>query len=154
MKRILGIFTLLALAACASSQPAGEKSTDQYIADLSSGDSALQIDAARKLGIRKEEKAIPALVQLLDSNPGPDVAWNASAALGAIGKAGPSTTALTKSVSSSSNNVVKYAGVAGLANLRDSDKKAEVIQTVKAAADTNDDLLKDLATRVADMLSK
>ncbi|MCE9600206.1 MAG: HEAT repeat domain-containing protein [Spirochaetia bacterium] len=154
MNRILSIFILVGLAACASSQPAGEKTTDQYIADLSSGDTALQIDAARKLGMRKDEKAVPALVQLLDSNPGPDVSWNAAAALGAIGKAGPATSALTKSVSSSSSNVVKYASVAGLANLRDADKKAEVVQAVKSAADTNDDLLRDLATRVADLLAK
>ncbi|HMY46586.1 MAG TPA: hypothetical protein PKX74_14000, partial [Leptospiraceae bacterium] len=77
MKNVPGLLILVLLASfCKTAVPAGEKTSDQYIADLSSGDMSLQITAARKLGERKEEQAIPALVSLLDSNPAPEVAWN------------------------------------------------------------------------------
>jgi len=155
MKRILSICVLVGLASCATAAPAGEKTSDQYIADLNSGDMALQIDACRKLGARKEEKAVPALVQLLDSNPSPEVAWNAAAALGTIGQTGPATAALQRSATNSSSPTVKYASLAGLANIRDKERKTESVQVAGQIRDnTSDDLLKDLATRVADILSK
>jgi HEAT repeat protein len=155
MKNVPGLLILVLLASfCKTAVPAGEKTSDQYIADLSSGDMSLQITAARKLGERKEEQAIPALVSLLDSNPAPEVAWNVAASLGAIGKPGPATAALQRSANSPSPSV-KYASIAALTNLHDKDQKAQNVQAASQMRDsTRDDLLKDLADKAATLMAR
>ena len=66
---------------------AGEKTTEDYVSDLNSSDSYLQIEACRHLGESKEVSAVESLIFLLeDENVDSHVKAASASALGSIGK--------------------------------------------------------------------
>ncbi len=132
-----------------------QKTTDQYIADLQSEESAVQIESCRKLGEKKEEKAVGELVKLAQSSKDRGVVFQAVTALGQIGKAGVSTDALLDIGRKSAMSEVQYAALLGLVNLRDEKKAGDISSLCQwIQENSTDDVLKDLAVKVAQIIKK
>lgn len=131
-----------------------EKSEEELIGDLKSGDPVLQSEASKKLGSKKSKAAVGDLVSLLQNTTSSEVGANAAAALGEIGEKGAATDALVGAVKDSDDTLIRYAGVAALANLKDKDKKDAIVEACNAASESDDEFLKDLSTKVSDIYSK
>jgi HEAT repeat protein len=131
-----------------------EKSAEQYIADLSSTDPAVQMDACRALGTAGSEAAVSPLINLLANTTDEHVAASAAAALGAIGKKEMASAALAKAAGQTETPVVQYAALLGLANIKDDAQKAATLQAISAAAESDDEFLKDLAAHLKPILEK
>lgn len=128
------------------------KTSEEYLTDLGSGNPDLQIAAARALGENKEARAIDPLIGLLIYSDDYEVAYEAALALGKIGKTGETTDALLTSLRQVDNDVVRYASVAALLNIKDKDKNDEIIAALTEVTNTTDDeLLRDLAEKVAEL---
>ena len=141
------------LAALISIPVYAEKTPDEYIADLKSDNSALTVEALKALGQKKEEKAISEIIPLLEKKDSPTVQFQAAIALGEIGKAGSSTAALIKLARESVRSEIQYASLVSLAAIKDADKKSEVQELLSwISANTKDDLLKDLASKLSGVL--
>ncbi len=131
-----------------------EKSADEYIADLSSADPIVQIEACRKLGDTGEKKAVSGLIQLLQAAGDERVAAHAAAALGAIGQKGESAQALLRSAESP-QPAVRYASVLALAAIGDDEQKeAAAALAGRLAESDQDELVRDIAARLQPIISK
>ncbi|MBX7058247.1 MAG: HEAT repeat domain-containing protein [Leptospirales bacterium] len=152
--KLLRPVLVLSCAILLSSPLFAEKSADDYISDLSAADPMTQMEACRQLGARGEKKAVPTLIQLLQSAGDARVAAHAAAALGAIGEKGPSAQALLSS-SSSPQAAVRYASILALAAIGDRDQReAAVSMATQLAEGDQDELVRDIATRLKPTLEK
>ena len=106
---LLGVFFITASVA-------GEKTTEDYLGDLNSDDSYLQMEACRYLGEKKETSAVEALVFLLEDDKVDSHVKIASAqALGSMGKQEGISDALLRSAQGSKDPSVRYASFWALA---------------------------------------
>ena len=151
MKRNV-LIALMALIMTGALSAAG-KSTDAYISDLKSGSEDARIEAAQALGKAKAKAAVPALISALDAKS-KMVQAAAAAALGAIGEKGDATAAVIKIAKETDDGVVRYAALASLLELVEKDQKADVQELMQAQAENEDDLLSDLAGKLAAKLEK
>lgn len=132
---------------------AADKSPEQYISDLKGGSEEAQVEACKGLGRAKAKQAVPDLITALGSKS-TLIQSSAAAALGAIGEKGDSTTAVLKLATDTKDPVVRYSALASLMSLVEDEKKAEIKDAMNAQAENPDDLLSDLATKLAAKLEK
>lgn len=151
MKRLALVLIFAVPASGIFAAAAGQlKSTEQYLQDLSSSDPAAQMEAVVVLGEKKEEKAVPGLIKLLNGNP--EIAVQANASLAQIGKKDAAPAVLKAALESTDTNVQYAALLAGLV-LRSND--AEIVSTASTIeSSTQDPYLKDLASKIVKKLKK
>ncbi len=151
MKRLALVLVFALPAPGIFAAAAGQlKSTEQYLKDLSSSDPAAQMEAVVVLGEKKEEKAVPGLIQLLGASP--EVAVQANASLAQIGKKDAAPAVLKAARESTDTNVQYAALLAGIV-LRTND--AELVSAATAVEQsTQDPYLKDLASKIVKKLKK
>lgn len=151
MKRNV-LIAFMALMMTGALSAAG-KSTDAYLSDLKSGSEDAKVEACQALGKAKAKAAVPDLIAALDSDS-TQVQAAAAAALGAIGEKGEATVAVLKTAQETDNSVVRYSALAALLQLVEDDKKEDIQQIMNAQTESEDDLLSDLAVKLAAKLEK
>ena len=140
---LLGVFFLTASVA-------GEKTMEEYVSDLNSDDSYLQIEACRHLGKKKEVSAVEPLIFLLeDENVDSHVKVASASALGSIGKQEGVSDALLRSSRESKDPSVRYASFWALASLKDEEKEEDMKELVAEMKNSSDPYLRDLAQKIA-----
>lgn len=143
MKRILVVFIIM--FACASvvhaqeakSEPAKNKTAKEYIADLSSGNESIVIQAAQWLGKEKESDAVPKLKDLLTQDNRNKVRLYSAMALGYIGEES-SIDALNGRLLNEPDSDVRYTIL--LAITRVGVSKKEHVEVLKKARDSESDV--------------
>lgn len=119
--------------------------------DLRSDSPESQKAGARCAAEKKDEKAIPDLLNLVKRSERSEVLAESLYALSAIGETGVSTDALIeKSADPALTPAERYIVVAALVALRNDGKKEQILNLLGQVeqSDKSDDLLKDLATRL------
>lgn len=120
-------------------------------ADLRSDSPETQKAGARCAAEKKDEKAVPDLIQLVKRSERSEVLAEALYALAAIGENRASTDALIeKSGDPALTPAERYIVVAALVALRNDTKKEQILNLLGQVeqSDKSDDILKDLATRL------
>ena len=147
MKKLL--FTIIALTFSVSLF-AADKKLDEYIADLNSAkDTKVITTAAEWLGKGKEEKAIPALLNLLNDER-EEVRLSAVIALGNIGKE-EGVDGINARLVGDESSTVRYA--AALATVRIASPKS--IDAWKEARDKETDpFIRDFLTKMKEKVEK
>ena len=132
-----------------------EKSAKDLIDDLRSEDIPQILAACYKLGEMQSKEAVPHLIPIIEKNDNEEVVYAAIMALGRIQEEGKSTEALLSLTRKTQNDVIRYAGLLSLANIQDGSKQQEFLELCNwVAKNTQDQLLKDLALRLSEMLKK
>jgi hypothetical protein len=132
-----------------SSRPASECS-----ADLRSDSPSDQIRGAQCAAMKKDQKAVPDLIQVLKNQDQADVLNEVLIALAVIGETGDSTAAL---IAKAGDNSLKpadhYVVIATLAALRTDEKKAEILSILTSVEESaSDELLKHLAGKLKTLI--
>ncbi len=135
--------------------PSESDNTDTLLTQLDSTEPLVQIAAIRALAAKKEEKANPKLISLLETSKDRGVLWNSARALGVINaqKKGPATDALIKVATASKYKTVRYAAVLSLASIGDDSKKTELCGVLKWTLQdekSDDEFAKDLAKKLVE----
>jgi len=129
---ILSIFAFTSVSVWSA-----DKSADEHLKALSSGTDEEKIAACRFLGNdKKDESAIPELINLLKATDNPKVAAATAVALGYIKKSGASTKALKDKIMSENDSNVVYAALLALYNISVENKSVE--DDTKAAVEYAD----------------
>lgn len=137
-----------------ATEPAKETATQPAspcAADLQSDSPDSQKVGARCAAEKKDEKAVPGLINLVKHTDRSDVLAEALYSLAAIGEKSASTDALIeKSADPNLRPAERYIVVAAIVALRNDSKKEQILNLLSEVekSDKSDDLLKDLATRL------
>jgi HEAT repeat protein len=146
---VVQVLTVLSLTFFAGALTGEEGQSGSVLIDsLSTADPEVQSGSSRKLGELKEERAIPRLIELLDSSPNAEVRRSAAVALAQIGRPGPSTEALLRAVQKDGSATVRYTALVGLSRLYDSDRRDVIVKECSSLENSEDPFLKDIAVRV------
>ena len=136
---------------------AAERPIEEYLADLSSQDNHVQIEACRYLGEKKEVAAVESLLFLLedkDEDIGPHVKAASANALASIGNQAGVSDALLLSARESKYASVRYASFWALLSLKDEEKEADIKELVQEMKSSSDLYLRDLAQKIASEYEK
>lgn len=151
--KICGMLSLLLLN---SSLYAGEdKTINDYINDLNSGDSYLQQEACRYLGNEKKNSAVETLIFLLEEQTTDvlvqiEAAW----ALSMIGKEAGVSDILLSTAQSNRSTAVRYAAFLALIKLDDKEKTGEIRELVIEMESSGDIYLRDIAKKLRSKFEK
>jgi HEAT repeat protein len=161
MKRILYVFIALLIAAnLANAQeekkeaPKEEKSksTEEYIADLSSKDEDTICTAANWLGKEEEEAAMPKLIDLLQNDKRSKVRVYSVIALGLIKEKG-ALEALEGAALNDQNADVRYSAVLAIVRIGSDEKRTlDVLEKVKNT--DSDPYIKDFLDKLWEKYKK
>ena len=155
IKRIFVVILISFFGAGLWAQGSGKKTTDEYIADLSSNDDAVVITAAQQLGAAKAKEAIDPLVQVIQTRENPKVRISAASSLGRMGEKGTPTTALSSVVQSDEDNSVVYASLLAILNLADFDNPAAIEALEYCEKNKADDeFIADVVSRIRSAMKK
>ena len=154
MNRYSALFLTTAIAVLASPIFAQSSPSNKCIADLQSGDPAIQIAGAECLGKEKEKTGIDPLIEVLSNTDHKEVAVSAAAALAAINEPASTVEGLIGALDSNSDPVIQYGIVAALTALTTDENRADVQSALDAVeSSTSDELLKDLAVKARTLIS-
>lgn len=127
------------------------KPASECSADLRSDSPQEQIRGAKCAAEKKDEKAVPDLIQVLKNQDQPSVLTEVLIALAVIGETGETTSALMEKAGDTSLKPAdRYIVVATLVALRTDAQKAQIQSLLSdlEGSDASDALLKDLASKL------
>ncbi len=154
MKKYLLAGLAVALMASVSfaqdSEKAKEKSTQEYIADLSGKDEAAVIAAADKLGNDGEKQAIPSIALVIKNNSSAKARMHACVALGLIGDES-GVGALNEALLNDSSADVRYAAILAISRVG-STKSIDALKTAKEKE--SDPYIKDYIDKMEARMKK
>lgn len=154
MKRFLLAGLSVALMASVSfAQDSGkvkEKSTQEYIADLSSKDEVVVITAADKLGNDGEKQAVPAIALVIKNNSSAKARMHACVALGLIADE-TGVDALNEALLNDSSAEVRYAAILAISRIG-STKSIDALKTAREKE--SDPYIKDYIDKMEARMKK
>ncbi len=112
----LAVALIASVSFAQDSGKAKQKSTQEYIADLSSKDDAAVIAAANKLGNDGEKQAIPSIALVVKNNSNANVRMHACVALGLIGDES-GVDSLNDALLNDSSADVRYAAILAISRI-------------------------------------
>ena len=132
-----------------------EKSTADYINDLSSEEDQLVITASKKLSEKKSKESIEALIRVLREHKSARVRIAAASSIGNMEEKGRTTDALKESVTNDVSNDVVYASLLAIGNIRDIENPnmKEALEYCEQNK-TDDPFIRDIVVRVREFIGK
>lgn len=153
MKKI-AILSTIALAFTFSST-AADKSNEDYIGDLKSGDQALVNSACLHLGKEEEKKAIDEIINVIKTSTNTSTKVSCIDALSKMGEKGKPTTSLKEVVETDKDNSVVYSALLAILNLKDFENEdAKIALDYADENKQDDDLMSDVVKRIKEAMEK
>ncbi|HSV96199.1 MAG TPA: HEAT repeat domain-containing protein [Spirochaetota bacterium] len=112
----LAVALMASVSFAQDSGKAKQKSTQEYIADLSSKDEAAVVAAADKLGDDGEKQAVPSIALVIKNNSSAKARMHACVALGLIGDES-GIHALNEALLNDSSADVRYAAILAISRI-------------------------------------
>ena len=153
MKKI-AILSTIALAFTFSST-AADKSNEEFINDLTSGDQALVNSACLHLGKEEEKKAIDEIINAIKTSTDTGTKVSCIDALSKMDEKGKPTTSLKEVVETDKDNSVVYSALLAILNLKDFENvDADTALDYASENKQDDDLIKDVVRRIKEAREK